>query len=307
MGIIDGLGFISFGVGDLDRAIDFSREVLRLELVERNAETAYLSGDQSHHWLRLERGDTRGLIRLGFRVSGEQALEEASTRLAESDATVQQKAGSETSFLGNSLIFKDPQGMEVELFDRMVERPRSEADPEAAFDLLLHAVVNVPDPVNAARFYQDVLGFKTSDQIGELVVFLRAGNRYHHSLAFGRGPGPALDHFAIHLTSLDAVMRFRNHAIRTGTLSDDVVRHAASGSVSVYLRFEDENLGVEFCSGHARIEDDNYRGRLLRPGPTTVNMWAVPFSTEAWDVKSGDAPGSHGGTEAARVAANAKP
>jgi hypothetical protein len=45
----------------------------------------------------------------------------------------------------------------------------------------------------------------------------------------------------------------------------------------VYARNDLNGCGVEFCTGHAVITDDGYQGRLLKPGPTTVNMWARPF------------------------------
>ncbi len=296
MDYIDGLGYVALGVINLDRAVDFFSQVCRLAVRDRTAAAAVLTGDQRQQWLVLEARPVTALARLGFRASVPQALVELPERLRAAGITVSGSAEE------GAIHFRDPNGMEVEVYAEMPESSRSAIPAEVGLDILLHAVVNAPDPIATAVFYEDVVGFRRSDRIADLVVFLRAANGYHHSLAFAKGAEMKLDHLAILVNDLDALMRLRSHAMATGTLSDDIVRHTASGSMSVYLREEENGLGVEFCTGHMRIIDDAYRGRLLQPAPTTVNMWANPFPDTQWSRDLGAVRGAQGGTEAARTA-----
>jgi hypothetical protein len=86
-------------------------------------------------------------------------------------------------------------------------------------------------------------------------------------------------------------------------LGDDVVRHTASGSISVYFRDDVNGNGVEFCTGHGRIDDDDYDGRLLQASPETVNLWNRPFASPAKPALDDDVELANGGTAAATVGA----
>lgn len=311
--LVEGLGYLVLGVEDLDASVAYYEQICRLVVVERRDDVVFLTGDEQHHWLRLERQPAPGLIRLGFRASDPRALARAVSRLEQVGIAVDRSPSPSADVLRGAVRFRDPAGLEIELYEDIVVAGRSPVPDSVGLDLLLHAVVNVVDPVAESRFYQEVLGFRRSDQIEDLVVFLRAGNRYHHSLAFAAGGATRLDHFAVHVRDLDHVMRFRTHALATGTLSDDVVRHAASGSVSIYLRDEGNDWGVELASGHDRIDDDHHRGRVLRAAPTTANMWAEPFPDTAElrrrpgspaGSAEGSVAGTVGGTDAARLVAS---
>jgi catechol 2,3-dioxygenase-like lactoylglutathione lyase family enzyme len=202
-----------------------------------------------------------------------------------------------------AIRFVDPNGIEFEVYEAMTRTSRRPAAAYAGHELFHHAVVHVPDPLGTLWFYEDVLGLCRSDRIADLVVFLRAANRYHHSLALARGAATKLDHVAIHVRELDDVMRMRAHGMATGTLSDDVAKHAASGSISVYLRDEDNDLGVEFCTQHDIVERQDYRGRVLVPSPSTVNMWSDPFPESEWQLDLDRIRGAQGATAAARTGA----
>jgi hypothetical protein len=98
------------------------------------------------------------------------------------------------------------------------------------------------------------------------------------------------------------VVRFRNHARAAGVKTEDLVRHTASGSISVYLQEPALGLGVEYCHGHEVIPDDDYNGRLLKAGPVTVDRWSSGFP----DATPRDTFfGRGGGTSAADLAAAA--
>jgi 2,3-dihydroxy-p-cumate/2,3-dihydroxybenzoate 3,4-dioxygenase len=147
-----------------------------------------------------------------------------------------------------------------------------------------------------------VLGFRRSDQIEDLVVFLRCANNYHHSIGLARGEPGRLDHFCLLAEDIDTVVRFRNHARAHNVKSEDLVKHTASGSVSVYLVEPALGTGIEICTGHDVITDDNYNGRLLKAGPLTADQWSAGFP----DVSpAGAVFGTGGGTAAATAVSSA--
>jgi 2,3-dihydroxy-p-cumate/2,3-dihydroxybenzoate 3,4-dioxygenase len=270
------LGFVSFEVGDVDEAVDFYRRVCQLAVTERGRDQAFLSGGTDHHWLRLRQGEA-GTFRLGFEVVGVEALDEVADRLDAAGIAYREGDGFAADWLDRSLVFEAPDGVELELFVQMAELAVAPPHTIARFQHLVHAVWFSDDPIEHEAFYRDVLGFRTSDWIERLIVFMRCGNGFHHSLAVGASPGGAarLDHVCFEMESLDDVMRLRNHAVASGvTLRNDLLRHAASGSVGVYLTDPGSGLGVEFCVGHRVIaHDENYRPRIMVASPVTADVW----------------------------------
>ena len=85
------------------------------------------------------------------------------------------------------------------------------------------------------------------------------------------------------------------------TPAEDLVRHTASGSVSVYLDEPALGTGVEICVGHDVITDDSYNGRLLKAGPLTADRWSGGFP----DASAHVVFGTGGGTQAANAVSRA--
>jgi catechol 2,3-dioxygenase-like lactoylglutathione lyase family enzyme len=298
--LIQEFGHVTYAVTDLDRAVAFLRETCQLEVNERRPGTVFLTADTRHHWVRLEQRPDPGLIRLGFRTTGPDAIETIVDRLDARGISWTPTAAPDEDRLAGAVRFTDPDGIEIEIYENMWEVAPSPAIPRGIV-CLLHAVMSVPDPMTSALFYEETLGLHRSDRIQDLVVFLRAGNLYHHSLAFAKSPGPVnLDHVAFLVRDFDVLMRFRAQAQRHGVLNDDVVKHLASNSASVYLSLAGASFGAEFCTGHDKITDDSYRGRVLQAGPATVNVWSDPFPSPG--PRGAARPAPTGGTAAAAQA-----
>jgi catechol 2,3-dioxygenase-like lactoylglutathione lyase family enzyme len=301
--LIQEFGHVTYGVTDIESTVAYLREVCQLEVNERRPGCAFLTGDTRHHWVRLEERPVSGLIRLGFRATGPDALETIARRLDARGVSWNETKDADQDRLSGAIRFIDPDGFEIEIYEQMWEVAPSPAIPRGII-CLLHAVMSVKDPLTSATFYEEALDLRRSDRIQELVVFLRAGNLYHHALAFARSPGEAgLDHVAFLVRDFDVLMRFRAQGLARGVLNGDVVKHLASNSASVYLTYPEESFSTEFCTGHDQIADDHYRGRLLKAGPTTVNVWSDPFPVPG--PRGGDAASAAsatGGTAAAQAA-----
>jgi 2,3-dihydroxy-p-cumate/2,3-dihydroxybenzoate 3,4-dioxygenase len=271
------LGYLSIGVADLAEATEFYRQIVRLDVTAQVGRTVFLTGGLEHHWLRLEEGNGAGVKRVGYEVDGEAGLLEIRARLKAAGIDYEEGGDLEVDAVQHWVRFCDPGGMDVELFTGMYERGVAPDSPGITMEKFLHAAWATGNYDATTRFYQDVLGFRVSDWIGDRAGFFRSADRFHHSLVLLRAERPVFNHFCIQVASLDDVMRARNNAIRAGvTLRDDLLRHAPSGSIGFYLKDEARKFAVEFCVGHPQL-DDAHQARILPMMPETRDVWLAPL------------------------------
>jgi 2,3-dihydroxy-p-cumate/2,3-dihydroxybenzoate 3,4-dioxygenase len=235
MSVISRLGYLAVGVSNLDEAVDYYSRFVRLDVTERTARTAFMTGGLEHHWLRLEEGSGDGLKRIGYVVEDDAALVEVRARLSAAGIPFTEGGDLASERVDHWLRFQDPGGIDIELYTRMFERGVAPMNPGITMQKFLHAGWATPNFEQTTDFYQQVLGFKVSDWVENRAGFFRAGNRYHHSLVLIRSDRALFNHFCIQVESLDDVMRARHNALKGGVaLRDDLLRHAPSGSVGLY-------------------------------------------------------------------------
>jgi 2,3-dihydroxy-p-cumate/2,3-dihydroxybenzoate 3,4-dioxygenase len=278
MDIVNKFGYLAVGVSNLAEATEFYSRFVRLDLTEQIGNTAFMTGGLDHHWLRLEEGSGQGVKRIGYEVTSEESFPLVRTELAQWGIDFEEGGSPDQDRINHWLRFTDPGGTDIELYSGMYERGVAPVNTGVTMEKFLHggwATANFDD---ASRFHREVLGFKASDWIANNVVFLRAGDRYHHSLVLLRGNRSAFNHFCVQVESIDDVMRFRNNALRHGVkLRDDLLRHAPSGSIGVYMHDEARGFAVEFCTGHPQVDDATHRARVLPMAPETGDIWLSPL------------------------------
>jgi 2,3-dihydroxy-p-cumate/2,3-dihydroxybenzoate 3,4-dioxygenase len=293
MEIVSRLGYISLGVSDLVEAAEFYSRFVRLDLTAQIGNTAFMTGGAEHHWIRLEEGNASGVKRIGYEVAGEPALAEARERLRQHNIDFHEGGDLKRDRVQRWLRFTDPGGFDIELYTGMYERGTAPDNHGVALEKFLHAAWGATNWERTTAFYQDVLGFRASDWIGNRAGFFRSADRYHHSLVLLRSERPAFNHFCIQVGSLDDVMRARNNALRWGVeLRDDLLRHAPSGSIGVYLKDKARGFAVEFCVGHPQLDNDTHRARILPATAETRDVWLAPLANplEPGSVHSPSAP-----------------
>ena len=115
--------------------------------------------------------------------------------------------------------------------------PSFDTDPKPL--RLGHVILFSPDPKRQAAFYQDALGMKLSDSVGDgMVIFLRgASDGDHHLLGLLKDPNPGLHHASFEMDSPDHIelgarrMREAGFAHVWGT-----GRHSVGSNLFHYLR-----------------------------------------------------------------------
>lgn len=277
---VDTLGYIDLTTPDLAAAIEFYTRVVRLEVTERRDGLAFLSGGSEHHWLRIREGGPAGVNRIGYKVPDDATLDEITAVLDERQIAYKETGDILIDRVEQAITLTDPGGMELELFVEMAQLPVPPLPNGVNLSSFLHAVWSTGDLRASYDFYTEVLGFRPSDWAERFGVFMRCGDRYHHSLALLQGQGPArFDHFCIQVDSLDDVMRARNNATALGVeLRSDLLRHAPSGSIGIYVSDPLHGHAVEFCTDHPQVPDEHV-ARTLPLTPWTLDIWRNPLST----------------------------
>ncbi|MCX4817969.1 VOC family protein [Streptomyces sp. NBC_01239] len=278
------LGYVVMAVPDVKESADFYSRIGQMTLHDSSRDTAFLGGGYEHHWLRLEQHTRRrGLVRVGFELAHTAELDVVADRLDAHGIPHHEIGDLKGDAIDRGLRFVDPDGVEVDVYTDMLSRGVKTPQSWVRMNAMLHAVWFSPDPVAAHDFYAQVLGFRASDWINRNAVFMRSRNNYHHSLGIFRSSqdrAATLDHFCILVESIDDVMRARNIALRNGAkLNKDVLRHAASGSISVYIADPVANMSFEYCVEHD-IVDADHRPRILESTPISRDVWLAGTSKE---------------------------
>lgn len=144
---------------------------------------------------------------------------------------------------------------------------------EAIPERISHIVMHSPRHQEEMRFFQDVLGFKLSDWLGDFMGFLRC-NDAHHRIAFLPGP-PCLNHVAYDMANVDEMMRGvarlkRQHIdIRWGP-----GRHTAGNNTFSYFTTP-AGFAVEYTSELERVDFETHQAQVIAPAPDIMDQWGV--------------------------------
>jgi biphenyl-2,3-diol 1,2-dioxygenase len=252
-------------------AARFLTDVLGLrEIPGEDARRSRLRLDERSWRLSLEDGGNDDILYLGFDAPNRRTLAERVTRLRSSGFDVQSAPGELVTQRGLSelAIATDPDGLQVELAygANVPTGPPFVARHGLQYVTgalgLGHVVLATPDIRACLRFYEDGLGFRTTDTAdipsesgdSRRVHFMHCNSR-HHSLALVEAVQPRrMRHLMLELANVDQVgMAFdRSHA--RGALTRGFGRHTNDQALSFYLQAPG---GVEIeiaCDG--RTVDD---------------------------------------------------
>jgi catechol 2,3-dioxygenase len=223
--LIDHIAQVELRVRDLDQSSEFYRDIVGLEVGEKNSDRALLGVPGDPPLLTLSSAGVRqpaerratGLFHTAFRYPDRIALGLALVRLVEAGLRV----GAGDHLVSEALYIDDPDGNGIELYR---DRPREEWPPPQPGNLVAmatepvdleallaeshgvereipiggtaigHVHFQVADVDDTVAFYRDVLGLDLMAQIGSQAAFF-ASNGYHHHIGANawnsRGQRPA--------------------------------------------------------------------------------------------------------------------
>jgi 2,3-dihydroxybiphenyl 1,2-dioxygenase len=242
------LGYLGFGVSDLDVWERFGTDVLGFMQVRKDERgLAFRMDDHAQRYF-VEKGSD-DLAFVGWQVEDRAGLDECARRLRAAGVEVTEGspelcAAREVKEL---VSFRDPGGTPVEIFHgpRLTSAPFQSKCVGSRFVAgelgLGHLVISTPSRDQIRDFYLEVLGFGLSDHIQVNlsgypvdVAFLHVNPR-HHSLAMG-GPMPKkIHHFLIQVESLDDLGLALDRTVDFGLhVVQGIGRHPNDRMVSFY-------------------------------------------------------------------------
>lgn len=213
------MGFVEYGVPDLEQARRFYCDVLGLILTGEDTDRLYFKcwDEYDHHSLVLNRRQKSGLVKIGWKLEGTSDFDAVQRRLDDYGvASTRVPRGAEVE-LGEALSFVAPSGQAMWLYREMTQVGKLAVPPEIvpknmvgiAPTHLDHMVIAAEDPDEAVRFYTSVLGFHISEQVLDqsghsIFSFLFLGGK-PHDLAIANGPRGKFHHVAFHVEDWEAV------------------------------------------------------------------------------------------------------
>jgi 2,3-dihydroxy-p-cumate/2,3-dihydroxybenzoate 3,4-dioxygenase len=274
------LGYVVLSVTDLDKSIDFYENIVGMEFVERNNETAYLRCSYDHHNIILEQGSEPGLKRVAFELEKSEQFQGAFDYLTEKGLNPVELSKKEAQELaqGRTLRFKDPYlGVTYEFYVEIMQMGTPFVPKDARITRLLHVVYETNKFDELYDLFVNKLDFRVSDIQGRETgwAWLRAaGTPFHHNFALTKGPENKLNHIAYQAERVDDV------GIQVNRLKDNNVpilfgpgKHHPSGSIFLYFA-DPDGLTLEYSQGMEEFPEENPREpRRLEPTMHTLDEW----------------------------------
>jgi catechol 2,3-dioxygenase-like lactoylglutathione lyase family enzyme len=280
------VGHIAMRVPDPARAAKFYAETLGFDLSGQADGVMYLRCGADHHcavFYPVQHGSpwaehipqTPGLHHIAFEVGNREELDKAAEVLRRQGVTIVAGPGKcEELGVEHVLRFLDPEGRCVELYCGMEQlhdgnRSLSPIRPKK----LSHFNLTSKNWEETSKFYLDILGFKVSDWIKDVGVFMRCAPEYH-SLVFMRAKDNAVNHCMYEVDGYAAFMRAAEiiHE-RTVQIVNGPGRHGPGRALYLYCKDSEGNTFELGCEEQQIHDEDHWTPRVLLMEDARINLW----------------------------------
>ena len=191
------IGHATFETPDLAKAIDYYAEVVGFAVAAREPNRAFLATRIGQLAIELQQGAQAQCSKLSFEVAADADLADLQKELSAHGVSAELR-GDSIPGTPKLLAFTDPKGTAIELFNEWTFVGNRKPVGGVGALKLGHVAFSVHDPKAIAEFYQQVLGFRVSDWIGDFFVFMRC-NADHHAVNFITGKNLNMHHIAFEL------------------------------------------------------------------------------------------------------------
>ena len=272
--------FARIEVPDLDASIAWYGYHVGLTTERRGDDWAQLRADLTHHAIELVEAPQRTeslTVSVCFDVRSAGGLDALRRRVKDANLAVEDLYERTAELSADGFSVRDPNGLIVELvsdFFEFADPPPQELRPVD----LVHPFLSTDHYEATVAFYENVLGFRPSDYIADMTVFLRSDDRYHHSLAVRRDDSYYMAHLCFAMKNFDHVMRMRARALYAGVpIPADLVNHSASHSLAYYMLDTAHGPRIELCDGHRVLtpeeHEHTHRPRRMTVDPRNIDVW----------------------------------
>ena len=264
------LDYVGFETPDLDRMIEYYTKVLDFALVDQSPHGAFLTTGFDHHCVVLTAGPAKARAVIGYEIWEE--LGDAQRRLNDAgyqtarrsdigpgtpDVLVLEEPG--TGVPLHLITAQDPSGV-----DGYTPLRPTKLGHVAAFTTAL-------DPMQ--KFYQDLLGFKWSDTIGDFFVFLRCNADHHAANFMASAKRQGMHHVAYEMRDPDHLITMLDHLAKNDyRLHWGPGRHGPGHNLFTYHKDPDGNT-IELFAQIDVVHDEAKGYWEPRPWHETYPMY----------------------------------
>jgi catechol 2,3-dioxygenase len=278
--LIKRMAHVALHVPDLDASVGWATTVMGMREVTREDGVSYLTHADCHHSLQLIASDRSALDHIAMEAHDEAALGLLIARLRERGTTIVSETPEELG-IERAVRFLGPDGHVIEVFTGMAQAGPIHTGRGVQPRKFGHPTLTCPDIGPTRTFFEDVLDFRLSDEIGDgVLAFLRCSVD-HHGLGLQKGP-PGLNHYAWEVESLAILGQLGETLARNdGRFIWGPGRHGAGQNLFTY-HFDPAGCVVEYYADLYKVWDE----RSYVPGHWSLddnrgeNLWGPRTPTE---------------------------
>ncbi|HWD03281.1 MAG TPA: VOC family protein [Amycolatopsis sp.] len=280
------LGYVEFTTPDVERLSEYYQTCLGLHVEERSSDVVYLNTGLDHHSVVIRKGEAGARTSVGYEVVRD--LGDAHRSLADAGYEVSRRSDIAPS-TPDVLVLAEP-GTDVPLHLYESQTPAgggAEPGPEYRPTKLGHVAAFSPSLKQIQGFYQDLLGFRWSDTIGDFFVFLRCNADHHAANFLESRKFSGMHHVAYEMRDLNHLQTTLDHLARNDfRLYWGPGRHGPGHNVFTYHRDPDGNTIELFTQLDQMIDEanGNFEPRPWHEDrPQVPKTWEVDIATaNAW-------------------------
>jgi len=278
------LGYVQFTTPDVQRLVHYYTKVLDFELVESAPEGAFLTTGFDHHSVVVAKGDTRARSAVGYEVWG--SLADAERRLRRAGYEVERR-GDIGPGTPDALVLIEPvTGVPLHLYESQ-DPSGVEGYPPLRPTKLGHVAAFTAELASMQKFYEELLGFRWSDTIGDYFVFLRCNADHHAANFLASQKFDGMHHIAYEMRDPAHLITMIDHLAKEGyRLIWGPGRHGPGHNMFTYHKDPDGNT-IELFTQLDVMHDENKGYWEPRPWHETFPLyprtWEVDIATaNAW-------------------------
>jgi catechol 2,3-dioxygenase-like lactoylglutathione lyase family enzyme len=278
---VNDLRYVGLAVPDFEAERRFLVDQWGLVEVANEGDLAYFAavGSPENYIVRLRKAEDRRAEIVGWSAPDRAAVDGLAAQItAAGGKLISQPAPLTSPGGGYGFRFFDPDGRATEISSDVEARPyRALTKGESIPERISHVVLHSPELNNLVAFYQDVLGFKVSDWLGDRFCMMRC-NRFHHRLGMSHGPA-SLNHIAFDMANIDEMMRGFARLRKEGAkLSWGPGRHTAGNNAFSYF-FTPGGNRLEYTAELEEVDDETWVPNVYPSSPEIIDQWGTGAMT----------------------------
>lgn len=258
---------------DVSATLPFYQDMWGLSLSHQEDGLALLRGTGTEPFLYgLKDGPVYGIEYVHFAMPDRESMDALHAQIVARGHTPLGKPAEFDDWVGGygfETLDPDNRRLRFRTDARVLDDQKDWAKPKK----VSHVVLNTPDMEGTQKFYEDVLGFRTSDYSADQMVFLRC-NSDHHSIALVRANYASVNHVAFEMPTLDEFMRGIGRMKQKGHVPTwGPGRHGPGNNPFAYF-VSPSGFVIEFTSELQQIDEATHEPKVWsRADPEAMDRW----------------------------------